>query len=110
MAYNDVLGGYPLTFALFTVGAGGWLAVMTGHALAATWRPLWQVVPYALLLGAAERFFNYALFGGRLLSVSGFVADSAVLVVVALAVDLRRKCPPLKLVRPRLIARQAMTR
>lgn len=84
MAYSDILGAHVLTFILFTIICGGWLAFMTGNALAATWRPFWQAIPYAILLGLAERFFNYALFGGELLSFSGFVIDSAVLMVIAL--------------------------
>jgi branched-chain amino acid transport system ATP-binding protein len=83
MEYSDLLGGYPLTFLLFTLVIGGWLAFMTGNALAATWRPFWQVLPYAVLLGVAERFFNYALFGGALLSLTGLVIDTALIMVIA---------------------------
>ena len=68
-----------LTFILF-----GGCAFMTGQALAATWRPWWQVMPYALLLGAADRFLGYALFGGELLSLGGWLLDSAVLVTIGL--------------------------
>jgi hypothetical protein len=68
-----------LTLALF-----GGCAWMTGQALGATWRPAWHAVPYALLLGAADRFLGYALFGGNLLSPAGFVLDAAVLTAIAL--------------------------
>jgi|CEGD01.1.fsa_nt_gi branched-chain amino acid transport system ATP-binding protein len=85
MEHNDLLGGYPLTFILFTLVAGGWLAFMTGNALAATWRPMWQALPYAILLGAAERFFNFALFAGDLLSITGFLIDTALLMLITLA-------------------------
>ena len=34
-----------------------------------TWRPWWQVVAYALILGAAARFIHFALFDGTLLSL-----------------------------------------
>ncbi len=47
-----------LTLILF--GGAAWMA---GQALAATWRPGWQIVPYGLLLAAADRFFDWALFG-----------------------------------------------
>lgn len=85
MEYNNLLGGYPLTFLLFTLVIGGWLAFMTGNALAATWRPFWQGLPYGILLGAAERFFNYALFGGELLSVTGFVIDTCLIMLITVA-------------------------
>ena len=94
MEHIDLLGANLLTFILFTLGIGGWLAFMTGNALAETWRPMGQAVPYAILLGAAERFFNYALFGGTLLSLSGFVIDTALLMLIAIAayrVTLSRK-------------------
>ena len=48
-----------LTIMLF-----GFAAAMTGHALAANWRPLWQLFFYTALLGLANRFLVYALFDG----------------------------------------------
>jgi hypothetical protein len=56
-----------LTVVLF--GGASW---MTGQALGANWRPLWHLVPYAMLLAAADRFFDWALFNGELLSPSGY--------------------------------------
>ncbi len=81
---ESILGSDPLAFLLFTGVIGGWLAYMTGNAIAGTWRPQWQVIPYTILLGVADRFFHYALFGGQLLSVSGFIIDTAILVVIGL--------------------------
>ena len=60
----------------------GFAAVMTGVALADNWRPWWQLLGYTLLLGAADRFLAYALFGGELLSFSGYVRDSVTLLLV----------------------------
>lgn len=79
-----ILGSDLLTFLLFTVVFAGGIAFMTGHAIAVTWRPMWQVFPYSVLLGLAERFFVYALFGGELLSLSGYIIDTAVLMAIAL--------------------------
>jgi hypothetical protein len=71
------------------VGVGvvlfGFGAFMTGQALAQTWRPMVQLVPYTLLLAAAARFFMFALFDGRLLSLSGFVATWVVLLAICAA-------------------------
>lgn len=69
-----------LTVILF-----GGCAVMTGQALASSWRPGWLVLPYGLMLGAADRFFGYALFEGELLSTAGWLLDSAILITMALA-------------------------
>jgi hypothetical protein len=74
-----LLGSDLLTFILFTCVMVGGVAVLTGNAVAKTWRPQWQIYPYGVLLGGAERFFNFALFGGELLSISGFLIDTLVL-------------------------------
>jgi Domain of unknown function (DUF6867) len=65
-------------FLLVTVILGGGAALLAGRAIAATWRPWWQVVAYTLILGAAVRFFHFALFGGTLLSPHYYLVDSAV--------------------------------
>lgn len=75
-----------LTLALF-----GGCAIMTGQALATTWRPWFHAIPYALLMGAADRFLQYALFQGELLSLSGWLLDSLILTIMALAA-FRMKC------------------
>lgn len=62
----------------------GGASYMTGQAIARTWRPLWQVVAYSLLLAVASRFFVYALFDGYMLLASGYVIDAAVLMVIGL--------------------------
>ena len=63
-------------------GAASW---MMGQALALTWRPPAQLVPYAALLAAADRFGSFALFAGELLSASGFLLAWAVLGAIAFA-------------------------
>ena len=72
------LGADPWEFLLVDGVIFGAFALLMGQALAGTWRPMWQVLPYAVLLAATARFFNYALFGGTLLSASGFVSALAV--------------------------------
>jgi hypothetical protein len=71
-------------FVLLTVILGGGAAALTGRAIAATWRPWWHVFPLALLLGAAVRFLHFALFGGTLLSLHYYVADTAVCLMCGL--------------------------
>ncbi|MDO8606374.1 MAG: hypothetical protein Q7R40_07565 [Phaeospirillum sp.] len=68
-----------LTIVLF-----GGCAFMTGQALASTWRPGWSVLPYGLMLGAADRFLGFALFQGEPLSLSGWALDSVILIAIAL--------------------------
>ena len=58
----------------------GFAAFMTGHALANTWRPRWQVVVYCLLLGLVDRFLIWALFRGEPWLVTGYAIDAAYLV------------------------------
>ena len=65
-------------FILVTVLLGGGAAALAGRAVAATWRPWWQVVVYMLILGLAVRFFHFSLFGGTLLSLHYYLVDSAI--------------------------------
>jgi hypothetical protein len=58
-------------------------AHLMGRALAQSWRPARHAVPYALLLGVADRFLIYALFGGNLLSISGFIIDTYLILMTA---------------------------
>lgn len=62
----------------------GSAAYMTGQALAITWRPWLQVFPYALLLGASDRFLIFALFDGELISLGGYLLDTTVITLVGL--------------------------
>jgi hypothetical protein len=63
----------------------GIAALLTGRAMAETWRPAWQVVPTALALAAAERFLLYALFGADMLSFGGIAAVSVLLLAATAA-------------------------
>ena len=71
-------------FLLVTVILGGGAAALAGRAIAATWRPWWQIVLYSLILGFAVRFIHFALFGGTLLSLHYDAVDSAVCLALAL--------------------------
>ena len=64
-------------FLLVTILLGGGAALLAGRAVAATWRPWWQMVVYALILGAAVRFIHFSLFGVTLLSLPYYLVDSA---------------------------------
>ncbi|ACY17876.1 DUF6867 family protein [Haliangium ochraceum] len=67
-----------------TLLLAGAAAFATGQALAGRWRSMWQMVLYGGLLGAGDRFVIYALFDGELLSPSGYLIDTAVLVTIGL--------------------------
>ena len=56
----------PAVFVIMTVMIFGAAATLTGQALADTWRPQWHLLVYIALLGAVDRFLQYALFGGEL--------------------------------------------
>jgi len=62
----------------------GFAAAATGRALAATWRPAWWALPYAVLLGLVDRFLHWSLFDGALLDPAGYAVDTAVLLAIAL--------------------------
>lgn len=70
-------------FVLVSIVLGGGAAALAGRAVAATWRPWWQVVTYAFILGAAVRFIHYALFGGTLVSPHYYLVDSLICLTAA---------------------------
>lgn len=72
----------PFEIVLVTCVIGGGAAWLAGRAIAGTWRPLWHVIGYMGLLGAAIRFVHFALFEAPLLSPVGYLADTVFLVVV----------------------------
>lgn len=70
---------------LLTIALFGAAAAMTGQALARNWRPWWQLLPYALLLAAGDRFLLFALFDGVLTSPSGYAVAALILFAIAAA-------------------------
>jgi hypothetical protein len=72
-------------FLLVTVILGGATAYVTGKSIAETWRPMWQVVFYALITALAVRFIHFALFEEVLLSLRNYVVDCAVLAAASIA-------------------------
>ncbi|MGH6896852.1 MAG: DUF6867 family protein [Geminicoccaceae bacterium] len=81
---QSLLGSSLGVFIGLTVIIIGGTAIMTGRALANGWKSPLQVVFACFGLTLADRFLVYALFGGELLSLSGFVIDFAVITTMAL--------------------------
>ncbi|WP_428610149.1 DUF6867 family protein [Sedimenticola sp.] len=73
----------PVFIGLTLVLFGG-AAYMMGQAIAITWRPLFHVFAYGLLLGVGDRFLIFALFDGELASLSGYLIDTCVIILIAL--------------------------
>ena len=80
---QTILGSSIGVFIAMTLLVAGFCAFMTGQAIAVTWRPKWQIYPYALLLGLANRFLVFAMFDGPLLSWVAYISNSLVLIVIA---------------------------
>ena len=72
-------------FISVTVILGGGAAALAGRAIALTWRPWWQIVVYALILGGAVRFLHFALFGGTLVSLHYYAVDSLICMMFGFA-------------------------
>ena len=81
---SAVTGVGILVSIFLTVVAMGGAALLTGRALALTWRPTWQVILSCLGLGVVDRFFAFALFGGSLTSVSGYALDTLVILAIGM--------------------------
>src|ERR671919_985970 len=73
--------GVFIGLTVIIIGGG---AIMTGRALADGWKSPLQVVFACFGLTLADRFLVYALFGGELLHLSGFLIDFAVIAAMAL--------------------------
>jgi hypothetical protein len=76
--------GAPLSvfigLTVVLMGGAGW---MTGQTLARGWKSPWLILPYGLLLGLVDRFLTWGLFQGDLLSSSGYLIDSIVILLIS---------------------------
>ena len=81
---EQLIGTTWPVFIGITLVVMGFASFMTGQALANTWRPMWQLFPYCLLLGCADRFLVWGLFHGELFLLSGYVVDSLTLLTIGL--------------------------
>jgi uncharacterized protein DUF6867 len=77
-------GESVLQIVLLTLVLGGGAAALSGRAIALAWRPSWQVAVAALPLGAAARFFHFALFNGDLLSAPSYCCDTLIFIVAGM--------------------------
>jgi uncharacterized protein DUF6867 len=82
---TTLLGSESGPFFGMTVLLFGFAALLTGQALAQSWRPAWQILPSALLIAGADRFLLYALFAGELPSASGLLIAAAILAAITAA-------------------------
>jgi hypothetical protein len=73
-----ILGESPLVFLGLTVILVGGCAFMMGQAIAVSWRPYWQILPYSLILAAANRFLAFSLFQEQLLAVVPYLVSVGV--------------------------------
>ncbi len=81
---SDLVGTALPVFFGVTVAVMGFAAFSLGRALAGGWKPIWHALAYCLLLGGADRFLIWGLFGGEGLSLSGYLVDTLVLIVISL--------------------------
>jgi hypothetical protein len=72
----------PLPIVFVTGLLGGGAAWLAGRAIARTWRPMWHVVAYMAILGAAVRFIHFALFGADLLTLVSYAVDTIFLILI----------------------------
>ncbi|WP_319533520.1 DUF6867 family protein [uncultured Cohaesibacter sp.] len=70
-------------FLVLTLFLGGGAAWMSGRAIAISWRPMKQIIIYMLLLTAAVRFLNFALYEGQLLSLYYYIVSFVILLVIS---------------------------
>ena len=80
----ELLGSNWPAVIVVTLLAMGFSALMTGIGLANTWRPIWQAIPYCVLLGLVDRFLVWGLFDGELLLLSGYLISTIFLTLICL--------------------------
>ena len=78
-----MMSNYGVFIGLTVIGFG-FVAWMTGKAVATTWRNPCQVVAYGIGLTLFDRFLGWSLFGLAPLSVSGFLIDFMVITTIGL--------------------------
>ncbi|WP_374655748.1 DUF6867 family protein [Dongia sp.] len=71
-------------FVFLTVCIFGSAAFLMGQALAETWRPAWQNLPYGFLLVVFNRFLARALFQQQFFDILAILLDLIVIVAMAL--------------------------
>jgi hypothetical protein len=79
----DWLGDTLFNVVLFNLALVAPASFAAGHAIAITWRPWKILLFYSALLSAGLRFLDYALAGGELWSVGGFLLGWLVQLAVA---------------------------
>jgi len=86
MDTDSLYAGETVGHVILVTGIlGGGAAWLSGRAVANAWRPQWQVVIAAVLVGMAARFIHFALFEGTLLSLLSFSCDTLIFLVLGLA-------------------------
>jgi hypothetical protein len=81
---DQLFGAGIVVFVFITLILVGFAAFMSGQALADTWRPWWQTLPYSLGLGVLDRFLTWALFQGPLFAPLPYLLDTAILFAICL--------------------------
>ncbi len=81
---DQLFGAGIVVFIFVTIILVGFAAFMSGQALANTWRPIWQTLPYSLGLGLLDRFLTWALFQGPLFALLPYLFDTAIIFVITL--------------------------
>lgn len=84
MDLTTLLGAPPAVFVGLTLILVGGAAILTGRAIGDNWKPAWQIAAACIGLAIADRFLIFALFGGELLSLWGFVLHYALFVALGL--------------------------
>ncbi len=72
-----------LQVLLVTLVLGGGCAILTGRAIALTWRSIWSVIAAMIPMGFAVRFVHFALFDETLLAPATYLVETLILMVLA---------------------------
>ena len=73
-----------LEFIFLTLALGGWLAFMTGRAIASTWRGYGILIVTLLFIGVVNRFIHFSVVEGSLFSLRYYISDTICLILIGI--------------------------
>jgi hypothetical protein len=76
-------GSVEIWLRLFVDFLGILAAIATGRSFAASWSPLWLIVPSMVALAAGLHFLHYSLFEEDLFSIYYYYVTFAILLIFA---------------------------
>lgn len=80
--YHIIIDTNPTVFIIFSLIMMGFIAFLSGKAIAENWKSPFFILVNTVLIGFADRFFTYALFEGQLLNWQTYIAHCLIYLII----------------------------